>query len=426
MGDELRENAFDLCLQQVLQGASIDDVLKRYPQWAVEFRPMLQAAAAGREAGRRIQVPLTAQARSRARLLSETRALSMKPARRFGWGTTRLAPVAFVLLLVVFFTGATTIAAAAQSLPGDSLYSLKLLTEKTRLSMARDPQTRLNLERSFDRQRLEEVDQLISQSRSAPVMFAGVLEQTPVGEWIVGDVRLVVDSQTQISSDVQPGIYVGVQGVLQEDGSVRAERIWGREFDLSGTVQEITGETWVVGGVPLLVPAQIAQSGTAPVGSLVRVRVMQMADGSLVARSLDLAALPADADQSAASPEAAPARATSTEDDRQDEPTSELDDEPEGLSTLEAKSSDDGGETEEPGKTRRPEETPKPTDDDEDEPESSKTSQPGDDDDGETPRPTSTERPEDTPEPEETDKPDDSPEPENTDEPDHSPEPTDD
>jgi hypothetical protein len=425
MGDELRENAFDQCLQQVLQGASIDDVLKRYPQWAVEFRPMLQAAAAGWDAGQTIQVPLAAQARSRARLLSETRTLSMKPARRFRWGIARLAPLALILLLAIFFTGATTIAAAAQSLPGDTLYSLKIFTEKIRLGMVRDPQRRLDLERSFDRQRLEEVDRLISQSRSALVMFAGVFEQTQAGEWIVGDVRLIVDSQTQVSSDVQPGIYVGVQGVLQGDGSVKAERIWGREFELSGTVQEITGETWVVGGVPLVVPAQIAQAGTAQVGSLVRVWVVQMADGSLVARRLELATPPADADQPAASPEAAPARPASTEDDRQVELTSVMDDELEELKTPEPKASDDGGETEEPGKTHHPEETSKPTDDDEDEPESSKTSEPGDDDD-ESPRPTRTERPEDTPEPEETDKPDDSPEPEKTAEFDRSPEPTDD
>ena len=435
MRDEAKAHAFELCIQQVLEGADPAETLQRFPQWAAEFRPLLEAASAGQALGGRIQVPQAAQARNRARFLAEARALSQKAARRPAWGFFRLAPVALLLVLVIFFSGASTIAGAAQSLPGDALYSLKLLTEKTRLRLVRNPQARLELEQSFDRQRLEEVDELINQSRTAPVTFAGDLEQTQSGDWYVGDVRVVVGSGTQISSDVKPGIYVGVEGLLQADGSVKAARIWGREFELSGIVQGIAGELWVVGGVPINIPANVALPGLAPVGSQVIVRVMQKADGSLVARSLELVALPPAPDSTADSqPVPASATRTQTADASQLEHTSETGKSTEELSTPERSETEDERETEEPTKTRHPSETPKPTEDDDETPEPSETPEPDDDDDetpeitetpearathrpSETPRPILTERPTETPKREETDEPTETPEPEDTDEP---------
>lgn len=438
MRDEAKVHAFELCIQQVLEGVDPAETLKRFPQWAEEFRPLLDAASAGQALGRRIQVPKAAQSRNRMRFLAEARALSKEPARRPAWGFFRLAPVALLLVLVIFFTGASTIVGATQSLPGDALYSLKLLTEKTRLRLVRDPQTRLELEQSFDRQRLEEVDELINRSRTAPVTFAGELEQTQSGDWYVGDVHVVVGSDTQISSDVKPGIFVGVEGQLLEDGSVKAARIWGREFKLSGTVQGITGELWIVGGVPISIPANVALPSLVPVGSQVIVRVMQKADGSLVARSVELVAFPPALDNTT-NTQSVPASATRTQtaDASQPERTSETGISTEEQRTPERSETEDDRETEQTDKTRRPSETPKPNDDGDKTPEPSETPKPDDDDDKTpeitaTPKPRDTDRPGETPHPTRTERPSETPKPEKTDEPtrppeySRTPEPTDD
>lgn len=82
---EVLAAALEECLGALAQGASLEQVLARYPQQAYELRPLLTAAPVVRSMGRLAPAPASA-ARSRARLVAETRRAQ------------RTRPAGFVLL----------------------------------------------------------------------------------------------------------------------------------------------------------------------------------------------------------------------------------------------------------------------------------------------------------------------------------------
>jgi hypothetical protein len=110
------------------------------------------------------------------------------------------------------------------------LYPVKLATERTQLLLTTNPQERLELEQSFDVERVEEIQTLVTSSRTTSVKFAGTLESSGENGWQVGGVRLVVGEQTEIEDNLETGYYLVVTGELLSDGSVQATRLRAREL----------------------------------------------------------------------------------------------------------------------------------------------------------------------------------------------------
>lgn len=120
-------------------------------------------------------------ARGRARFLVEAAAL--QPAsekiertvvsRRFVWKFALAALAA----LVLFFGGSVGVAFAAQgTLPGETLYPVKLMCEDLRLSFTGDPQARIDLLMQFSAVRVSEMNQLADQGSAIPAEIAERLE----------------------------------------------------------------------------------------------------------------------------------------------------------------------------------------------------------------------------------------------------------
>ena len=65
-----------------------------------------------------------------------------------------------LILIVVLSSSAFTVSAAFNSLPGDTLYGLKISAEKLQLAISFDEKEQLNLYVDFAEKRLEEVRQL--------------------------------------------------------------------------------------------------------------------------------------------------------------------------------------------------------------------------------------------------------------------------
>jgi hypothetical protein len=291
MFSDLKTAAFEVCLQRVLAGESIEQAVAEYPAWAEEFNPMLKAALAAREYQFTPVVPRAAIARSRAHFLRAARQQAeQKPAGGLfpALPALRFAMAAFVIILIVIFTGAVTAVLAAQSLPGELLYNLKIAGEQTQLRLTKDPVRRLELQESFDHKRLEEVDRLIEQERSIPVSFVGALHEMGANTWRVGEVTVRLDPQTSLEGDLQTGLNVGVEGTLQQDGSVHATRIWDRAFVFTGELMGFTGDIWQVSGVDILILPQTRIEGQPAIGSRLEMLIVQMADENWAAKVVNV------------------------------------------------------------------------------------------------------------------------------------------
>jgi hypothetical protein len=393
MSVDPRIDAFDECLQRVLNGESPEHVLARYPQWAAEFQPMLEAALATRLL-RTVQVPKASIARSRARLLNA--AQNRKQPKRFGWifPKFRLGVMSVVLVLVLLFGSISTMAVSAQTLPGDTLYPLKILTEQTRLFFTKDPSQRLNLERAYDRQRIDEVGALIENARSGRVTFAGGLLQFNTDLWLVDDIPVQIVAGTQIIGQLRQGYYVGVEGILQADGIVLAQKIWTREFQVNGVIERLAPDEWQVDDVTFAVGPETALQGLPYLGAQVTVYLAMRPDGTYEAQTITVISPPPASVTPEPSLTPRPSVTPRPTDTNVPVPTRT----PKPSETEKPK--DDGGDDEqEETDAPEPSETPKPTDDDDDDGDD-------DDDDGdddehedeeitETPRPTRTPRPTD-------------------------------
>ncbi len=132
------EEALARCLEEMAAGADVETVLARYPAYAAELRPLLEAAL--RLGGEIVPPPRPASVRrGRARAMEAAwrrrRALEQQ-----GWWTGRrwisALLTAGLLLALLFGGGALGVQAAEASLPGDPLYPLKLWKESVELAWA--------------------------------------------------------------------------------------------------------------------------------------------------------------------------------------------------------------------------------------------------------------------------------------------------
>ena len=298
-------DAFEDCLYRMLNGASIDQVAETYPNLTNELRPMLQVAKTMHALGKETRVAKDAQARSRARFLSAAIAEQPRPHLKtspLSFHFPRLALTALIILIALFLGSITTAAVSAKSLPGDPLYPIKLATERTRLLLVNDTAHKIELEQTFDHERLEEVQALIEKTRSTRVTFAGALKEKGESAWMVDDVRVLITPETQLIGDLKPGFYVDVQGILQTDGTVRADQIRAREFQITGPIQKISPEQWIVAGVAIQVSPAVQDHLTPFVGSLVTIHAYLLSNGNLRAFQVDVLAASSGGSTSPAGP----------------------------------------------------------------------------------------------------------------------------
>ncbi len=225
MTDDLIE-AFDDCLNALAAGAGLDDRLAHYPALQNELRSLLKVAGAAQAMGASVTVPQPAEMSSRARLLAG--GAQMRPAsppRRAGWWPAPRAAVALlVLALVVAGTGGA-VAASAQSLPGDALYGVKRTVEQTQLLFTLDDDSRSQLQGELDERRVEEVQALTTQKRTARVEFGGRVEGMRGQRWSVAHITVLLSPETRVEGSPSLGAFVEVSGTSQPDGTVLASLI---------------------------------------------------------------------------------------------------------------------------------------------------------------------------------------------------------
>jgi len=156
MTDKEFNNILDECLERiVLDGETLEQCLRLYPEQAAELKPLLETVLSVKEASA-IQPRPEFKARARYRFRS---ALGEKAAPKhrsfFGW-LPRWA-TALAIVLVVLMAGGGTVAAASNSMPDSILYPVKLATENVQLALTTSELGKARLCANFADRRVAEI-----------------------------------------------------------------------------------------------------------------------------------------------------------------------------------------------------------------------------------------------------------------------------
>jgi len=181
-----------------------------------------------------------AAARGRAVFLAQAAAARKQAARQPGWfgslfsARPRMqrrwtnALIAAFLSIAVFFGGtATTVYAAQDSLPDQSLYPVKTWSEDAILSLTASPQARLNYTLDFTDRRIREVAELLSNGKAVPErvftrlqdqleqvlnLVAGMDDPTMIQD--LEQIRLRAEAQLQTVAELMAGAPRSDQPIL--------------------------------------------------------------------------------------------------------------------------------------------------------------------------------------------------------------------
>ncbi len=202
------EHILNDCIDALIAGESVDEVLARYPDKAATLRPLLNTAASLFELA--TDPPPEAKIASRRAFLQ--RAATTRP-RFMIW--PRFATLAVGILLAISLLGSGLSWAANTSLPGDPLYGVKRAVEQVQLTFGRDNQ---QLKRSLEERRRNEVLALLERRRKETVEFRGVIEQIDSERWSVSGIPVIIDTSTQMQGELLPGTVVTILGRTTDEG----------------------------------------------------------------------------------------------------------------------------------------------------------------------------------------------------------------
>jgi type VI secretion system secreted protein VgrG len=344
--------ALDDCLNAVASGAAVEAAVARYPALADELRPLLEAARAVGAQNAPLAVPHAGQMSSRARFLAraaELRSPAPRRGLRLPWLTARPLAGGLAVVLALMIGAYGVVNASAPSLPGDPLYGVKRTVEQAQLILAANPLARAQLEEQFAARRVDEAQALVALKREAPVEFRGRVASIAGERWSVAGMTVMVGNEARVNGAPSPGAVVEVAGATQLDGTVRASQVsviagdgkpepiasatptsapsatatplpggagssspapvetdaetptalapsatpeptaaQAVEIEFFGMVESIAGSVWRIGGQTVMVNTSTELRGNPQVGQTVEVRAIRLANGSLIARRIEV------------------------------------------------------------------------------------------------------------------------------------------
>jgi hypothetical protein len=242
------ESILDECISALQAGISIDEILAEVPDYADELRPLLYAASVLADPKPDLAPEETKYA-LRDQYLKYAAELPALSTPSFGEKTqaiwhvirrrlTRQAVVNDLITITVTISLTVLMALlilsylAVDALPGDFLYNVKRATEKVQLALTFTETQRGELEHSFDRRRLQEVEQLIEQNRVAVVEFKGILETKGENLWVVEGHTIFIPPDIAGKVSIREGDLIEVIGLLRTNNVVVADTIRRVEFEL--------------------------------------------------------------------------------------------------------------------------------------------------------------------------------------------------
>lgn len=204
---------FHDCVTRMQNGATIEDCLDLYPQYADALLPMLEAV----QIPKRAQVSDDEVAVSQQRVRVEFEQALNQPTRvRFRPMVSRVASFVLLVLFVGSLLTTGVVVVAQDSIPGDSLYGVKRLTEQLRLSFADDE---TGLREEFAQRRINETRQVIQRRRATTVEFAGMIDQIDNATLTVAGFSVELSPRLR-TIDLQVGMRVNITAQTQQDRTI--------------------------------------------------------------------------------------------------------------------------------------------------------------------------------------------------------------
>jgi len=284
-GSQPLTDVFEECLTELEAGKSIDEIISSRAGYSDELRPLLETAGAALSL-HPADPPTLAQHRGRTRLLVRAERLRRESPRRAPrWNWPRLAMQLTAVFVIIAASLTSLVAASAQSLPGDRLYSVKLVAEGARLNAA-EGRTRSTLEDTLRERRISEIEELLRLRRAALVAYEGVVTGTDSPAWEIGGLAVVVSEETTFIGEILPGMYVKVRGRTTGDGELIADRIHLRAYAFVGTLQAWNGAIWQIDRIPVLITAETQLAPDLALGDQVVVLAQVDDEGTISARAI--------------------------------------------------------------------------------------------------------------------------------------------
>jgi len=167
MKDKQFNTILNECLERILvNGETVAQCLERHPEYAAELEPLLQTAMIANEAVD-IQPSPEFKARARFQLRTEMARADEKSRRSiFAW-QPRWAVVVVTVMVVVLLGGGTVLAADSDNtLPGNPLYAVKIVTENVRLALSSSDVTKTQVYTTLVDRRMIEIEQLMDRGKT--------------------------------------------------------------------------------------------------------------------------------------------------------------------------------------------------------------------------------------------------------------------
>lgn len=216
----------EVCLQEVENGADVDSVLTRYPEFAEDLRPILEASESAKSLAVASPSPEVVR-RNRAKVLQQAavmREARLRSSRRIWSVPLRRALVSLAVITVLFMSSTGLVRAASTTLPGDNLYPVKRTWEDVLVLFTFNVQSRTALEVEHENERLDELKELFTDGRSVQVDFSGLVTRQNGDLWLVSGIPVALSPQTDLPTQSIPvGSAVHVVGTTQKDGAVLAQ-----------------------------------------------------------------------------------------------------------------------------------------------------------------------------------------------------------
>lgn len=142
-------------------------------------------------------------------------------------------------------------------------------------------------------------DAQVAPEMEPEIEFFGAIESIGADAWTIDGQTVQIGAHTQIRDAVQLSERVRVHARVMADGSLAAREIerasddmpgrQGAQIEFTGAVEAMDAGGWAIGGQSVAVTAHTEIEGGIEAGALVKVHALVGADGSLIAREIELA-----------------------------------------------------------------------------------------------------------------------------------------
>lgn len=198
----------------------------------------------------------------RGRLMSEAVVVLAKRRSRFSFPMLLRPALATGAALVLVLAGATT--AAASSLPGDALYSLKRASEDVRVALTFDPFARMQLLSELTDRRIEELAEIVrhrpSSAQTATQAYADAVERfadalDDLHDAASAEKRAAAQALAEAARAKHKAVLDAVKDRLSEDDQTDVQKVIEREEERTSPSRGRDGQG-TPGGGPSNVPTK--------------------------------------------------------------------------------------------------------------------------------------------------------------------------